>query len=539
MPSGAGVIRATKFSGTGIISSAELERGSLLTPGSTYSDSLLSLEVSRIDSLYFSSGLLAAEVAVDTFLSEQGIDVRLSIREGEATRVGRISVSGAEFIGGREAVKRIRPAQGNQFNPSELGRSLAQLLQFCVESGYPFAQVWLTGFTYRKEVNEVELAISIAEGERAVVSRVVFEGITKTDSAVALRTTRLKLGSAYRERAIAAACDYLRASGLFEEVGVTSIGRRGTGTVDVVIPVKDIARANVFQGALGFSKKDQGGYVLNGAVELELRNIAGTGRAVRFNWLNNGERYSNLGLRFREPFLLSSPLSLDVELSQVIQDSVYQWHSGGLYVGFPIAPGMSLIGGAAADRNVPHEGELVRSIRERFRVGFVREHASVLNLALHIEGAYRKSYLTGNRSGKDGQLLYRFSSDASVPAFGEHSIFLRLVSEAVFSTGEVPLAEMFPLGGATSLRGHRENQFRGERIAYANVEYRIGAGGWVFVFDDVGAFWRRGEGWTMKNGAGFGLRAESPLGVVALSFGVGERLSLEGTLIHVSLAEKF
>ena len=43
----------------------------------------------------------------------------------------------------------------------------------------------------------------------------------------------------------------------------------------------------------------------------------------------------------------------------------------------------------------------------------------------------------------------------------------------------------------------------------------------------------------MKNGVGFGLRSVSPLGVIELSFAVGDRLSLEGTRIHISLQEQF
>ncbi|MCX5754333.1 MAG: BamA/TamA family outer membrane protein, partial [Candidatus Krumholzibacteria bacterium] len=136
-------------------------------------------------------------------------------------------------------------------------------------------------------------------------------------------------------------------------------------------------------------------------------------------------------------------------------------------------------------------------------------------------------------------VLYRVDGRAGKSTWGNQSAYARLVAEAVHSTGAIPLAELFPLGGATTLRGYRESQFRGERIVFANVEYRFGEGGWLFLFDDAGAFFRGGEGWTLKNGAGFGLRSQSPLGIVVLSFGVGEQLSLEGTRIHISLVEKF
>jgi outer membrane protein insertion porin family len=535
----AGVIRAVRYSGFEAISASELARRSPLRAGAEYSDSLVSFEVARVDSLYFSNGFIGARVRVDTSVSPDGIDVRLAMAEGEPARIGAVTVSGAELIGEAEAAKRVRPAAGERFDPFVLEESLRGLLAFYNESGYPYAQVWLTGFQYLPAANEVELTVSVSEGERSRLSRVVFEGIAKTDSSVALRTSRLEPGSVYGEKRVADARKYLRGSGYFESVGDARLERRSSGAVDVIIPVREIERSNLFQGALGFSRRAGGDIVLNGSVDLELRNIAGTGRKAHFGWINDGERYSKLALKFREPFLLSTAMSLDAELSQVIQDSTYMWNSGGLYFGIPLGPRTSIVAGAAADRNVPGSGDLVRSVRERFRVGVTSGGSSGVSLAAFVEGAHRKSYFRTKGAQRDGELLYRVETSASRGAWGNQSVYGRLVAEAVHSTGEIPLAELFPLGGATTLRGYRESQFRGERILFANFEYRFGEGGWLFLFDDAGTFFRRGEGWTLKNGAGFGLRSQSPLGIVVLSFGVGEELSLEGTRIHISLVEKF
>jgi outer membrane protein insertion porin family len=537
--SGAGVIRAVHYSGFDAISASELAKQSLLRAGIRYSDSLVSNEVVRIDSLYFSYGFIGAQVRADTSVSPTGVDIRLEIREGEPARIGNVSVSGADMIGEADAKKRVRPFTGERFDPFILEESLRELLMLYNDSGYPYAQVWLTGFRYLPAVNEVELTISISEGTHARLARVVFEGIGKTDSSVALRTSRLKPGSVYREKRIADARKYLRGVGYFESVGEARLERRSSETVDIIIPVREIERNNLFQGALGFSQTVGGKYVLNGSIDLELRNIAGTGRLAHFDWLNDGRRYSKLALKFREPFLFSSLVSLDAELSQVIQDTTYMWNSGGLYLGIPLRPSTSIIAGAAADRNVQSSGELVRSIRERFRIGVASTGSSEIALTAFVEGAYRKSYFKGNRAERDGELLYRIEGSVARSAWGNQSVYGRLVAEAVHSTGEIPLAELFPLGGETTLRGYRESQFRGERIAFANLEYRFGEGGWLFLFDDAGAFFRRGEGWTVRNGAGFGLRSQSPLGIVVLSFGVGEQLSFEGTRIHISLVEKF
>jgi outer membrane protein insertion porin family len=535
----AGVIRAVRYTGCEAISASALAKRSLLRAGVAYADSLASLEAVRVDSLYFANGFVGAEVAVDTSVTPSGVEVRLEIREGEPSRVGAVSVSGAELIGDAEAAKRVHPSAGERFDPFVLEASLRGLLAFYNESGYPYAQVWLTGFRYVPASNEVELTISISEGERSRIGRVLFEGIAKTDSSVALRTSRLKPGAVYAEKRVAKARSFLLGSGYFESVGEARLERAAGGAVDIVIPVKEIERSNLFQGALGFSRRETGTYILNGSIDLDLRNIAGTGRLAHFSWLNDGQRYSKLALKYREPFLFASMVSLDAELSQVIQDSTYMWNSGGLYVGIPLGPGTSIIAGAAADRNVPGSGDLLRSVRERFRLGVTSGHSPDPSIDAFVEGAYRKSYYREDRAERDGELLYRVEASASRSVWGGQSLYGRIVAEGVHSTGAIPLAELFPLGGATSLRGYRESQFRGERVVFENIEYRFGEGGWLFLFDDAGAFYRGGEGWTAKNGAGFGLRSQSPLGIVVLSFGVGEELSLEGTRIHISLMEKF
>ncbi|UCF06745.1 MAG: BamA/TamA family outer membrane protein [bacterium] len=532
-------IRAVTYRGVSLLSAESLGEGTLLCTGCAYSDSLVEHEIRRIDSLYFSYGRLGAVVTVDTFVQGGGVDIRLDVREGEQTRIGKVTVGGSVGVEIAEAERILDIREFDPFDPLTLEGSMQRLLDHYNDAGYPYAQVWLTGFDYRARDNVADLIFSVQQGGEAVISGIVFEGLSKTDTALAVRSTRLKRGSRYSERNVRRAAGYLRASDLFESVGEIRVSRRSADAVDLHLPVKERERSNSFQGAMGFSRKDGGGYILNGSVTVDLRNIAGSGRNTHFSWLNDGQKYSRVEFRYREPFLFRLPVHLDAEIEQVIQDTVYTWHSAGLYVRLPINPTYTILAGAAADRNVPGQGELERSIRQRYRLGFSKEGGSRLHLMLHVDGAYKKNYLSGDRTVGVGQFLYGFEGSLELAVLRRQSLYLRLVSEAVFSSQEIPIAERFTLGGARSVRGYRENQFRGERIVFSNIEYRFGVEGWLFLFDDTGAFYHPDGGWTVKNGTGFGLRSSSPLGIVVLSFGVGERLSLEGTRIHISLEERF
>lgn len=539
LPCEGSVVGSVRFSAGETVPASLLAGGSFLEEGVAFSDSLLERELVRLDSLYFSYGLLAATVTIDTVQSADRVDVRIDVSEGERTSVGAVSVSGPAFYTTDEIIDRLGVERGDPFDPVALEGSLKRLLVAYNDAGFPYAQVWLTGFAYRPESNSTELSFSIFEGDRAEIAHVLFEGLAKTDTATALRISRLREGAVYNERAVQRAGAYLRASGIFESVGDVEVRRGRDGTVDVALPVEEFERYNRFQGAFGFSRKEDREYVLNGSAEVELRNIAGTGRDAMFSWLNDGEKYSEVDVRYREPFLFSSSVHLDVEVRQVVQDTIFTWHSGGLYFTVPLGPDYSVVAGAAGDRNVPGGGELLRSIRQRYRIGFERWGGSLLNVRAHVDGAYKRNYLRGGRAEREGQIIYRLEGTVEVPTFRNQSFFCRLVSEAVFSSRVIPAAERFPLGGAKTLRGYRENQFRCERIVYTNVEYRFGGEGRIFVFDDVGWFYRSEDGWTVKNGAGFGLRSVSTLGIIELSFGVGDRLSLEGTRIHISLQERF
>lgn len=538
-PSAARDIRETTFTGIDALEAGGIRGGSCLRRGAAYSDSLLDRELVRVDSLYFSYGFLETRFTVDTVHVGDGVDVTVEITEGPRASIGMVSVSGSELIDHAEITRNPGLREGEFFDARELERSLERLLSAYVNAGYPYAQIWLVGFDYREVDKEIDLSLSIVAGGEAVIADVIFEGLTKTDTTLALRTARLKRGVTYREEDIRLAADYLTKAGYLASVGEPSVERQDENSVDIVIPVTEIERGNMFQGALGVSRKQDGDYILNGSLYFELRNIAGSGRDIKFNWLNDGERYSIIDLRYTEPFIFSLPAHLDAEIKQEIQDTLYTWHSGGLYLRFPLGPSFSLLAGVAVDRNIPGVGYLERSTRQRYRLGFAKETKTFWFVSGHIDGAYKRSSYEGGLSETEGQMLYRFESILNVPVFKKQAIYFRLVSEAVFASNPIPAAEMYSLGGATTLRGYRENQFRGERVAYTNLEYRFGAGGWLFLFDDTGAFYREGAGWIVKNGVGFGLRSASPIGTVALSFGVGESLSLEGTRIHIALIERF
>ena len=100
-----------------------------------------------------------------------------------------------------------------------------------------------------------------------------------------------------------------------------------------------------------------------------------------------------------------------------------------------------------------------------------------------------------------------------------------------FSSSIIDMSNLFRLGGASTLRGYKEGQFLGSRIVWTNLEYRflvaprsffygfIDAG--YIVQPDIPAIGMKALEQS-KIGYGIGVRMDSSLGLIGVSFALGE-----------------
>ncbi len=113
---------------------------------------------------------------------------------------------------------------------------------------------------------------------------------------------------------------------------------------------------------------------------------------------------------------------------------------------------------------------------------------------------------------------------------------------AGWADGDMPLSQRFSMGGSDTLRGYEDDQFRGNSMLKATLEYRFPIIKKVqgVLFTDNGYAWdKRHEDefdlGLIKNSVGAGLRINSPLGPVKLDYGWGD----DGGRFHFSFGGQF
>jgi outer membrane protein insertion porin family len=508
---------------------------------------------------YVGEGYLFAAMSVT---QQADASYTVVVDEGERARVQSARVTGVRTRTEADVLAALELGVGAPFQPKRLARNIESLLASYDDSGYPFAQVWIDSLGLDASARSVDVSLLVVEGDPRAVSSIVVEGLKKTRPELAVRIAGVEAGTPYRAQVLEDAYLRMVASGVFTDVAFPTVRLSGDGGVDAVIVVSEPQRSHTFTAALGYaSSEGASDRVLSGLVALELNNVGGTLKDFGASWNNDGAGRSQTRVGFRDRLFFGRRLALGIQLAQIGQDTVYTAQSAGLDVERSVGrvagvlTGVSL--GAAGDRNVYSVGDLVRSTRLRVRAGVTTVVGSERRAAfarVGVAATYADKGVT-YREGFSGasditQWIYEGRLEMLVPAFASlYYSFDGLAQSLESDEVTVPLPEQFYLGGARTVRGYREDQFHGRRIAYARNELRIGRTprDGFYGFADAGYVLQAttapdgtaGQSGTELFGYGFGLRSASPLGRIDLSFAVSGPISLESTKVHVFLEQNF
>lgn len=455
------------------------------------------------------------------------------------------------------------------FYTKELESSIEQILIDFENSGYPFANVKISSVEFltdsSENVNRVNIHLKIESGNISKIDKIDIRGNTSTKDYVIIRELRLDYSEPYDQRKIEEFPKRLNRLRFFEPVPIPQFYFNSKNEGVLVIDVKE-KNTNNFDGIIGYipaGKNESSGYV-TGLVNISLRNLFGTGRAASLKWNKYDRNSQELDIKYLEPWFLSFPININVGLYQRIQDSTY------------------------VQRKI--EGSIEYLATEDISAGLVIGTESVVPTVrtIPVFTVFNSSYLTTGANLKidtrddpysptegflfnntysytrkkiNGPLEYITPSTQTSVDLQRFTVsfyyFYELFSRQIVALGvngkelrtsSFENSDLFRLGGTNSLRGYREDQFLGSRIFWSNLEYRalFTRRTYGFVFFDTGYYLRPEE--AEKNifkqedflyGFGLGLNIETGLGVLRVSYALGEGDTFSDGKIHFGIINEF
>ncbi len=539
---------SVRVDGTDALSRAEVMGALLSRPGGVLNDGLVQHDRETLAGYLRERGWWNAEVeaAADSVNGKRILTFRAI--PGRRACFGRLEVRLDAPVPGIER-KEYAETVGKPFTREDLDRVTGGLLFQLAERGYPGAEV-LPRLEARGDT--VDVALTVLPGVRARVDSIAVRGLKVTKDHIVRRELERLRGQLVSPEVTATARAAIGRLRFVRTAGDPVVEYTEQGRALLAVPLEEGSRGS-FDGAFGYQPATGGGSgEIVGKVDLGLENLFGTGRALRLHWENLGANTEDMEIGYSEPWALGLPVSLTGSFAQERRENL-----GYTQTLFTAGAGYDL-GRIHASAGVRHERTSADSLASAAATGIeagaswnALDDLSNPRSGLRYSGAWsslRKRYRFGAR---ERVTLTRaaLSVDNYIPAARNQTVAV-LLSYRRVDAGKRVLdpADRFWIGGASSLRGYREQIFPASAALLSTLEYRFLTGGSsrVFVFTDIGHLWNRvrtGERTATTSitriGYGFGLRIQSKAGTLGFDYGLGKGDGPGDGKLHVRLSTEF
>ena len=447
-------------------------------------------------------------------------------------------------------LKKMQLKAGDRLNRIALKEDIRAIQKQYMKDGYVMAKI------RDMEVgDDGKLLIKINEG---ILEGFKIKGLKKTKEKVVLRELRPKIGKPLNRNDVVRSYQRLTNLDFFESVDVKPIA--GLEPDACVLEV-DVTEKNtgIFGIGAGYSSSD--GFV--GMINLGDRNFRGTGDSINISITKSSTDTSAKGYTFayHRPWLDSKETGATFKIyNRTFRYNEYDVNSDFIEefmrknVGFELGfsrPQTEYTYNTITFRNkkdtyVRHKDGTDRSEWNDWRkANFGLTRSLIFNHITDTRDNYiyptdgYKSVLGYEYAGFGGDFKYhKFTIDGSIFRKVGRSQVLVFHGSYGHATSSLPTIAKFMLGGQDTIRGYRDDIFRGNSMVLGNIEYRfpLSKNFKAALFTDFGSAWDSGWKPSKLHGSyGIGIMLDSPLGLIRVDIGHGS----QGNRVHFNVGGTF
>ncbi len=460
-------------------------------------------------------------------------------------------------------------------NLKEVNSRVQRLEEEYRQQGYILARV--TGVHMAQDGT---LHITVSEG---IVEGFKVRGNKKCKDYVITREMRLKQGKPFNAKDARRSMQRIYNLGYFEDVNVKLNPGREENGIEVEISVVEMNSGTFGIGA-GYSNAD--GFI--GMISIGDKNFRGIGDSVNIRWEFGGEDDKNYDFTYTRPWIDKKETQASINLYDITNEYAdydnggheiarYDKKRRGQELTFSRKTSNEFISNYVTLKNRDdlyrgeadgYEGRSNQYYEDQFNESNKRwkdwypktaaerrkeNFGSTRSITIGRVYDNRDNMYDpheGKRigysiewAGMGGDFSFtKFTADYRYyfRAGGQSIWALNLV--AGYADGNMPLSQRFTMGGSETLRGYEDDQFRGNSLLKATLEYRFPIVKKVqgVIFSDNGYAWdkRHEDAFDLsliKNSYGVGLRMNSPIGPLRVDYGYNGH----GGKFHFSFAGQF
>lgn len=438
-----------------------------------------------------------------------------------------------------------------------------RMLNYYEKEGYPFASVYLDSVEIKNDSINAQLKVN--KGVLYHIDSIRVYGKVNLSKKFLQHYLNISNGSIYNKEKLQQVDKRMQELPYLTPVQASDVTMLGAGSVlNLYVQPKRSSQINFLIGFLPASGQS-GKLQLTGDVNLDLKNLLGTGEAILIKWQQLQQKSPRLNLGYNQPYIFNTAFGFDFLFDLFKKDSSFLQINAQLGLQFSLSSSQtgkifvqwqstSLLSGAVdtnfikatkqlppnIDVNSANVGLNYDWIKTNYR--FNPRTGNEINFA-GIVGIKNVKQNTDITAIKDPNFNYASLYDSIKPKsyqlklklaaahyfpVGKSSTIKTSINTGLYSSPSVFRNELFQIGGYKLLRGFDEESIYATRYAVLTAEYRnlISRNSYLFLFADAGLTKNKYQSVNVNNqfiGAGIGIVYETKLGLLNLSYALGKR----------------
>ena len=565
------IINSIDIAGNSYLTTSDIKNLMISRKDGTYKEEQFRTDLKTIRDKYKSLGFLYAKFTkeeTDFGLDSAFVDIDLNIDEGNKVLIGEIDIRGNKAISKDQILEQFETKIGDNLNDNILNSDIKELLVSYEKIDLPFAKININDVSVYKDNGreKIKIELSVTENSKVKIDKVKIKGNESTADYVIIRELRLDKNKSINSESLQIMRERLDRLNIFETVSDPKIYSLKTKNESGLLIEVTEGNTNTFDGVLGYvppAGTDQPGY-FTGLVNVSFRNLFGTGRKLEANYQQEVQQTQELGFKYYEPYFLDYPVNLSLGFLQRLQDTTYTRRFVDLKAEFPFTDRLAISAIGSYERIIPSDivnsGFIIADSRT-LSLGTEIKYDTRDNIYVPTKGAvYKTYYAYGSKrifnaaeleglGYNDYYSVQRYSIDIDYyfSFFKRQSNLIKVFGGEIVSD-QIEDADFFRIGGNKFIRGYRTDQFLASRLFYGNLElrYSISRKGFLFGFYDGGYYLRPAD--PVNNypeqsgylyGVGIGIRLETGLGLIGVSYALGQDAGILDGIINFGLINDF
>lgn len=427
---------------------------------------------------------------------------------------------------------------------SETESYLNALLNELESKGYSLAKIKLINFQNKN--NSLYAELFLDQGNLRVLNNIVIKGYDKFPESHKKEILRIFKNKTFNQ-------DNLRkVQNAFEQFRFVNqikypeiLFTKDTTKIYVYL---EKAKANKFDGYIGFSNDKKNKLELNGYLDLLLVNIMNAGENLSLYWKSDSENQKTFNLGVEVPYIFKSPIGIKANLNIYKQDSIFQNAKTAIDVGYFFSYTSRLYLGYQSAESSDIQKTNNSTIRD-YSNSFVTANFEYVNLdksnflfpektKLSSKIGYGSRYSNSNNYQ---QFFANIDISHSLKLNDKNSVYLKSRNYYLQSDQYI-INELYRFGGINSIRGFNENSLQGNFFSSLLSEYRylVSPDLYVHTILDYGYF---SDATSSKSdnlfGVGFGFGLLTKNGLLNMVYANGssgnQNIQLSNSVVHLSL----